>query len=260
MSYVKNEYNFFSENEKGQFIFSVNLRTILEELKGKYTGNREIRAFYINLCNYLPELHKRLIMAEKFKEINIDEDYALHNFGKVFTNELGHSVQKIFEYEINDKMSFERRPHKFTALKISGFSRALLQEKVRHDDLLAITGKSTRYTLKELKNEEPFIKGFGLFKKYDIGRAKKYIVIVPGMELAFTHSQIEELEILRKELVKGISNDKAKFLLPESYRTEIFVTYNQLNIENLIKLRTDKSALWEYQELAKLINNAYEEF
>ena len=39
---------------------------------------------------------------------------------------------------------------------ISGVSRALLQELARHR-MQSLTVKSTRYTLKELKNEKPFI-------------------------------------------------------------------------------------------------------
>ena len=39
---------------------------------------------------------------------------------------------------------------------ISGISRALLQELARHR-IASLSVKSTRYTLKELENEEPFI-------------------------------------------------------------------------------------------------------
>ena len=243
---LKNEYNFYSKcNDK--IIFSVNLRTILEELRGNYNGSREIRAFYIDLLDYLPEIHRRLIKSENYLKNETEEK---NNFQyKTISNDLNHSVTLLYHHKKEENCDFSRRPHSFYSFRISGISRALLQELVRHDDLLGITVKSTRYTLKELKDEKPFVKFF----KYDFERAKKYLLIVPEMNKKFIKSQIKELEILRKNLVKGISNDKAKYLLPESYKTELVITLNELNFKNLLKLRTDKSALWEFQSLAKIL-------
>nr|MBL0709166.1 FAD-dependent thymidylate synthase [Sulfurimonas sp.] len=62
---------------------------------------------------------------------------------------------------------------------------------------------------------------------------------------------IKALENLRIVLSKGVSNDKAKYCLPESYKTELTYTINARSLQNFITLRSDKSALWEIRDLAK---------
>jgi len=128
---------------------------------------------------------------------------------------------------------------------IQGISRALLQELARHR-MASLSVKSTRYTLKELKAEEPFLED-------DIERAEKYLVL-SGEPLVDTMS-IKALENLRQVLQKGISNDKAKYCLPESYKTELTWTINARSLQNFLSLRSDKSALWEIRNLAVALYN-----
>jgi len=129
---------------------------------------------------------------------------------------------------------------------IQGISRALLQELARHR-IASLSVKSTRYTLKELKGEECFVSG-------DFDRAQKYLVLT-GVEMVDNMS-ILALENLRLVLREGISNDKAKYCLPESYKTELTWTINARSLQNFINLRSSKSALWEIQNLAqKLYDN-----
>jgi thymidylate synthase (FAD) len=123
---------------------------------------------------------------------------------------------------------------------IQGISRALLQELSRHR-IASLSVKSTRYTLKELKAEESFT-------CKDFERAKKYLVFT-GDERVDCMS-IKALENLRLILNEGISNDKAKYCLPESYKTELTWTINARSLQNFLTLRSDKSALWEIQNLA----------
>lgn len=132
---------------------------------------------------------------------------------------------------------------------IQGISRALLQELARHR-IASLSVKSTRYTLKELKSEETFT-----CKEYE--RASKYLVLT-GNEMVDSMS-IKALENLRLVLVEGISNDKAKYCLPESYKTELTWTINARSLQNFITLRSDKSALWEIQNLAHALYNALPE-
>ncbi len=129
---------------------------------------------------------------------------------------------------------------------IQGISRALLQELARHR-MASLSVKSTRYTLKELKEEEAFT-------LEDTKRAKKYLVFT-DVEIVDEMS-IKALENLRLILKQGISNDKAKYALPESYKTELTWTINARSLQNFINLRSDKSALWEIRNLAhELYNN-----
>ncbi|KFL33758.1 MULTISPECIES: FAD-dependent thymidylate synthase [unclassified Sulfurospirillum] len=132
---------------------------------------------------------------------------------------------------------------------IEGVSRALLQELARHR-MASLSVKSTRYTLKELKNEE-------IFTCKDFERASKYLVLT-GVEMVDEMS-IRALENLRLVLVQGISNDKAKYCLPESYKTELTWTVNARSLQNFLTLRSDKSALWEIQNLAHALYDALPE-
>jgi len=123
---------------------------------------------------------------------------------------------------------------------IKGISRALLQELARHR-MASLSVKSTRYTLKELKEENSF-------NENDFDRVKKYLVLT-GNRLVDNMS-ITALNNLQKVLKDGISNDIAKYCLPESYKTELTWTINARSLQNFLSLRSDKSALWEIRELA----------
>jgi len=131
--------------------------------------------------------------------------------------------------------------HLFYNFYIKGISRALLQELARHR-MASLSVKSTRYTLKELKNEEEFTTN-------DRQRAKKYLVFTEVDEV--DSASIKALENLRVILKSGVSNDRAKYCLPESYKTELTWSINARSLQNFLSLRSNKSALWEIQNLAK---------
>jgi len=132
---------------------------------------------------------------------------------------------------------------------VKGISRALLQELARHR-MASLSVKSTRYTLKELKNESEF-------SLQDLDRAKKYLVFTNVTIV--DEMSIKALENLRKVLIQGISNDKAKYCLPESYKTELTWSVNARSLQNFLSLRSSKSALWEIRELAHKIYKALPE-
>ncbi|HHB94752.1 MAG TPA: FAD-dependent thymidylate synthase [Campylobacterales bacterium] len=126
---------------------------------------------------------------------------------------------------------------------IKGVSRALLQELARHR-VASLSVKSTRYTLKELKNREPF-------KENDFEDAKKFIVLTG--HIMVDNASIKALNNLQSILKEGVSNDIAKFCLPESYKTELTWTINARSLQNFIELRSNKSALWEIRGMANKI-------
>ena len=171
----------------------------------------------------------------------------------------------------NDKELIDRVGNKFKHKSIlehvsynffiSGVSRALLQELARHRTA-KLSVKSTRYTLKELKNEEPFVtddfdyKGWLTGKPDAVGgffakSASKYLVWTENNRIDI--SSVVALENLRIQLKSGISNDIAKYCLPESYKTELTWTMDARNLQSFLSLRSDKSALWEIRELAHAI-------
>ena len=129
---------------------------------------------------------------------------------------------------------------------IQGISRALLQELARHR-IASLSVKSTRYTLKELKNEESFT-------CRDFEKAGKYLVMTHNEKV--DEMSIKALENLRIILKEGISNDVAKYCLPESYKTELTWTINARSLQNFLTLRSSKSALWEIRNLAHKLYNS----
>ena len=135
--------------------------------------------------------------------------------------------------------------HLVYTLYIQGISRALLQELARHR-VASLSVKSTRYTLKELKNIEPF-------EAKDFEGASKFITLTGNEDV--DSASIVALNNLQALLKKGISNDIAKYALPECYKTELTWTVNARSLQNFLALRSSKSALWEIRELAKKIYN-----
>jgi thymidylate synthase (FAD) len=138
--------------------------------------------------------------------------------------------------------------HLFYTFDVQGISRACLQELARHR-VASLSVKSTRYTLKELKNEAPF-------ETFD-DRAKKYLVAVGETEV--DRASLAALESARRLLTLGIANDRAKYALPESYKTELVWSANARSLQNFLSLRTSRSALWEMRDLALAIFNALPE-
>lgn len=159
--------------------------------------------------------------------------------------------------------------------EIDGISRACLQELARHR-MASLSVKSTRYTLKELKEDDLIEifspksrteahklskEGFCVFNAESSANAKhgayhkksfeKYIVFT-GNEYVDLHS-VTAVRNLRYVLKDGISNDIAKYCLPESYKTSLTWTINARSLQNFLSLRSDKSALWEIQKLAHAV-------
>lgn len=123
---------------------------------------------------------------------------------------------------------------------IKGISRALLQELARHR-MASLSVKSTRYTLKELKECE----------KIDY---EKFLVLTNNDSV--DNASKAALDNLQNILQSGVSNDVAKYCLPESYKTELTWSINARSLQNFLYLRSDKAALWEIRNLAYTIFKA----
>ena len=119
---------------------------------------------------------------------------------------------------------------------IEGISRACLQELARHRHA-SLSVKSSRYTHKELKSEENIR-----------AVASKYIVMSGDKRV--DECSILALENLQKLLLEGITNDLAKYAMPECYKTALAWSVNARALQNFLSLRSSKSALWEIRNLA----------
>lgn len=159
---------------------------------------------------------------------------------------------------IGNKMKHESvLEHLVYNFSIKNVSRALLQE-ISRTRIASPTVKSSRYTLKELRNEAPFLTDDSIseiFKncsdnKLDnlYKRASKYLIRTGNKDVDIT--SLIQLDLLRMNIFEGISNDIAKYNIPDSYKTSITLTINARSLQNLLRLRTNKDALWEYRDLA----------
>jgi len=137
--------------------------------------------------------------------------------------------------------------HLVYVFDIDGISRAVLQELARHR-IASYTVKSTRYTLKELRDEKEFSLSLDTITE-DFKRAEKYVVLTESGKV--NEAIILALEELRWLIVQGVPNDIAKYCLPEAYKTALVMTINARALQNFLELRTSSHALKEIQDLAR---------
>jgi len=142
------------------------------------------------------------------------------------------------------------------AFDVDDISRALLQEWSRTRIGFSQTVRSSRYTLQELKEEDSFV-GIDCILPNQRKQAEKYICMTKDIEI--NSYNIQALDNLRIALKNGVSNDVAKYTLPEAFRTSLTCSFNLRALRHMLQLRTAKSALAEYRHLAHLIYNAIPE-
>lgn len=139
--------------------------------------------------------------------------------------------------------------HLYYNFYIQGISRACLQELARHR-MASYSVKSSRYTLKEIKQEPTFLPP----NEANLNRAEKYLVFTSNKNVNI--ASLKALENLREILCENTHNDIAKYAMPESYKTELHWSINARSLQNFLELRTSRAALWEIQKLAHSIYEA----
>lgn len=144
--------------------------------------------------------------------------------------------------------------HIYYSFDIKGIARLCLQELARHR-IASYSVRSSRYTLKELKSEKPFLEADldDYTYSYNYDRASKYIEFNDEVSSKY---QVNQLELLREEIADGVSLDDAKYLLPESYLTDLVWTINVRSLRNFLQLRLSKSAHKAIRSLAKAVYEA----
>ena len=132
---------------------------------------------------------------------------------------------------------------------ISDISRALLQELARHR-IASLSVRSSRYTLSELKE------GSGIVPE-STASVGRYCVLTG--EPTVDHQIGKALLNLQNLIRQGVPNDKAKFTLPDAYKTELVWTINARSLQNFLALRTAPGAMWEIRRLADEVYHALPE-
>ena len=158
------------------------------------------------------------------------------------SDNLGEKDMKLLESIIKNDHTSTIEHINYT-FEIDGISRACLQELARHRHA-SLSVESTRYTLRNLIQE---------YKKDDF-LYSDYLVLTGDSQM--DQWSIDSLNRVISLLEKGYKNDQAKYLLPESYKTNLIWTINARSLRNFLKLRSSSKALWEIRELANNIFNA----
>lgn len=131
--------------------------------------------------------------------------------------------------------------HLVFTFKIEGISRACLQELARHR-IASYSVKSTRYTLKELRNTPD-------------NELEKFLI--EDIEAIVKSCAIDSLKKIKMLLnLPNPDMDKIKYALPECYKTDLVWTINARSLRNFLKLRLSLKAHQEIRKLATMISSS----
>ena len=175
-----------------------------------------------------------------------------------YHSSLGEKDKELIERVGNKNKHSSTLEHIVFTFDISGISRACLMELTRHR-MSSFSVKSTRYTLKEMKDVD-----FGF--KVENGKVVDVYTSVLNhyynLAPVFTYGRegvlkiAENAYLIQNLLREGTSLDELKYMLNESYRTSLVWTINLRSLQNFLKLRTSRSALREIRDLAYTIYSA----
>ena len=179
-----------------------------------------------------------------------DDEYGTLESGSLKPCEAGDQDKELIERvgnKFKHKSVLEQLVYWFD---IDGISRACLQELSRHRTA-RLTVKSTRYTLKELKDTCSLYNSSMATFDWRWDEIGKFCVLTGIIDI--DNNIAKSLSSLKEVIEDGISNDIAKYCLPEAFKTRLQWQIDGRNLQNFLALRTSKDALWEIRELAKNI-------
>lgn len=148
--------------------------------------------------------------------------------------------------------------------KIEGISRLCLQELVRHR-LASYTVQSTRFTLPKKEKINSIMKQYidlgykSSIKENIIDKRLELIepyIVIPNNLTYFEKEKLFDVTytfLQALSVLKSISNDRLKYVLPESWRTNLVMSINIRSLRNFLYFRLDKQAHFEIRYLANLI-------
>lgn len=133
--------------------------------------------------------------------------------------------------------------HAHATFKLSGVSRVLTHELVRHR-LFSFSQRSQRF-VKE--NEESYVTPDVLIDSNEANANMKQA------ELVFKMAMNDAWTAYRDLLKLGLKPEDARFVLPNACTTEIIVSGNFREYRNFLKLRLGPRAQWEIRKAANII-------
>jgi len=126
--------------------------------------------------------------------------------------------------------------HATATFRISGVSRALTHQLVRHR-LASYTQESQRVV-----DQGEF--GYVIPHTISAHKEAKEIFEETMKQIRSNYKRLREM---------GIPKEDARYILPNAVSTEIFVTANLREWRHILKMRLEKSAQWEIRELSQRI-------
>ena len=162
------------------------------------------------------------------------------------TDDITEVDRSLLETLINANNHKSIAEHCLYSFNIKGISRLCNMELTRHR-IASYSIKSTRYTLKALAKELPFVTS-------DKERASKYINLTDDL-FVDTYSMMA-LNNLRLAIINEAKNDIAKYCLPECWKVDLVWTINMRSLMNFLELRLANGAHFEIRELANNILKA----
>jgi thymidylate synthase (FAD) len=181
-------------------------------------------------------------------------------------------IKDIDESSLLNKLSWVHQhesvlEHTTISFHITDLSREVLQELARHRVGMAISVKSTRYTIEELvnayvefvnKKDENSAKELSdVIAKNVIGTSEDWIT-AEGMGIVAKLNLYNQEETLIADLKgskKKKQNDRVKRCLPESWTTECVLTFNLRALKHFFSLRSGGAAYYGIRELAQAIKD-----
>ncbi len=121
--------------------------------------------------------------------------------------------------------------HAYATFRLSGFSRAMTHQLVRHR-LLAVSQQSQRYV-----SEKEF----------------EYVV-PPAMPAEHAADYAADMAVIRdmyaKWKARGLRNEDARFVLPNACTSELVISANFREFRHIFKVRCAREAQWEIRACA----------
>ena len=159
-----------------------------------------------------------------------------------YNSKINKDKRKEFLQNLIKKGHLSILEHATATFKISGVSRALSHQLVRHR-LASYSQKSQRYVNQnnfEYITPPDIEKDYKLFNEYE-------------------NLMMDIQKFYNKMLKAGIKKEDARFILPNATKTELIMTANFREWRHIIELRCSKKSQWEirrlFEEILKILYN-----
>jgi len=199
-----------------------------------------------------------------YDSFELSENEAIKNFKEHFDI----NMPDIETSEVLDKLTWVHFhgsivEHTTLSFFIKDLSREVLQEIARHRVGVNISVKSTRYTIEKLVNAFVDLISDDTIKNADSFRnvVKENIIVENESWIDIeTTALYNKLKLYHQEepLIKGLTgskkkkqNDRVKRCLPETWTTELVLTFNLRSFKHFVELRDSGAAYYGIRELTE---------